>query len=89
MTTIQDVLSAAQQLTPVEQLEVIQALSRSLKERYTSPGLDGALTPRLLGLHTGKVWMSDDFDAELTLDLTPGPSPFRRGESGAVRCDES
>lgn len=66
MTTIQDVLTAAEQLTPVEQLEVIQALSRSLQHRYASQNSASSLPGRrILGLDTGRVWMSDDFDAEL------------------------
>ena len=34
MTTVHDVLEIATQLSPVEQLEVIQALSRMLQQRY-------------------------------------------------------
>lgn len=66
MTTVQDVLTIAKQLTPVEQLEVIQALSQVLQQRYATQAAEPApMTPRALGLHAGKVWVSDDFDAEL------------------------
>jgi hypothetical protein len=34
MTTIQGVLDAAQELSPVEQLQLIQALSQALQRRY-------------------------------------------------------
>jgi hypothetical protein len=64
MTTVRDVLTIAEQLTPVEQLEVIQALSRALQQRYLATEIESE-RPRILGLHAGKVWMSDDFDAEL------------------------
>jgi len=33
-TTVQAVVAAAQQLSPIEQLEVIQALTRVLQQRY-------------------------------------------------------
>lgn len=66
MTTVQDVLTIATQLTPVEQLEVIQALSRALQQQYVKKEPDATVPqPRILGLHAGKLWMSDDFDAEL------------------------
>ena len=68
MTTVHDVLEIATQLSPVEQLEVIQALSRMLQQRYPakSPSPDAfAGQPRTLGLHAGTLWVSDDFDAEL------------------------
>jgi len=66
MTTVHDVLVIATQLTPVEQLEVIQALSRGLQQHYTaqSPAAFAA-QPRILGVHAGTLWVSDDFDAEL------------------------
>lgn len=34
MTTVESVLDAAQALSPIEQLQVIQALSQSLQRRY-------------------------------------------------------
>jgi hypothetical protein len=36
ITTVQAVVAAAQQLSPTEQLEVIQALTRVLQEHYSS-----------------------------------------------------
>ncbi|MEI7645891.1 MAG: hypothetical protein WCJ55_16600 [Chloroflexales bacterium] len=68
MTTVQDVLTIATQLTPVEQLEVIQALSRALQQRYTATAAPPEVTPgnpRIAGLDQGTYWVSDDFDAEL------------------------
>jgi hypothetical protein len=63
MTTVQEVLEAAKHLSPVEQLEVIRALSGSLQLHYAEQG--GSQPARVLGLHKGQLWMSDDFDAEL------------------------
>jgi hypothetical protein len=66
MTTVHDVLMIATQLTPVEQLEVIQALSRVLQQQYAEKSSGASVSsPRILGLHAGKIWVSDDFDAEL------------------------
>ncbi|MEI6777848.1 MAG: hypothetical protein WCK70_13190 [Chloroflexales bacterium] len=66
MTTVHDVLMIATQLTPVEQLEVIQALSRVLQQQYAEKFSGASVSsPRILGLHAGKIWVSDDFDAEL------------------------
>ena len=71
MTTVQDVLKLAIQLTPVEQLEVIQSLSRLLQQRY--PAIADTAQPeataqpvRIAGLDRGTYWVSDDFDAELS-----------------------
>jgi hypothetical protein len=63
MTTVQEVLEAAKHLSPVEQLEVIRALSGSLQLHYTEQ-TTGQPT-RVLGLRKDQVWISDDFDAEL------------------------
>jgi len=38
MTTVQEVLEAAKHLSPVEQLEVIRALSGSLQSHYANHG---------------------------------------------------
>jgi hypothetical protein len=38
-TTVQAVVAAAQQLSPTEQLEVIQALTRVLQQRYSQAGV--------------------------------------------------
>ncbi len=66
MTTVHDVLVIATQLTPVEQLEVIQALSRGLQQQYAEKSSGASVSPpRIFGLHAGKMWISDDFDAEL------------------------
>jgi hypothetical protein len=70
MTSVQSVLDAAQQLSPVEQLEIIQQLSHSLQKHYHSrpeEGLGPIPSPvrRIPSLDAGSVWMSDDFDAEL------------------------
>lgn len=66
MTTVQDILDAAQQLSSVEQLEIIQSLSHTLRDRYVhAETADAPLPQRVLGLHAGEVWMSDDFDAPL------------------------
>ncbi len=71
MTTVHDVLEIATQLSPVEQLEVIQALSRMLQQRYpttadTAPSEAAAQHARIAGLDRGTYWVSDDFDAELS-----------------------
>ncbi len=34
--------------------------------------VEAALTPRKLGLYSGKIWMADDFDAPLAPDLLAG-----------------
>lgn len=63
MTTVQDVLAAAARLSPVEQLEIIQVLSRKLQNVSSNSVLP--TQRRIPGLDAGPVWMSDDFDAEL------------------------
>jgi hypothetical protein len=66
MTTVDDVIAAARQLSPAEKLEIIQALSRQLQQHYSAtPGspLPDA-TQRIAGLDKGTVWMSSDFDDE-------------------------
>ena len=69
MTTVHDVIAVEQQLSPIEQLEIIQSLTQTLKQKYAqttavaSPSISNK--PRIAGLHQGKVWMSDDFDDEL------------------------
>ena len=74
MTTIQDVVEAAEQLSPMEQLEIIQTLSRTLQRHYQQAAQPlTAGQNRILGLHTGKVIISDDFDDEL-------PDAFWLGE---------
>jgi hypothetical protein len=70
MTTIDDVREAARQLSPVEQFQLIQELLHGLQQRYVPAATlsidpPGTEPPRVLGLHAGKLWMSDDFDAEL------------------------
>jgi hypothetical protein len=77
MTTVEDVLTIAKQLTPVEQLEVIQALSRVLQQRYitTASAAQQSSAPvsaRVAGLDKGDYWVSDDFDAELPDELWLG-----------------
>ena len=74
MTTVQDILNAAQYLSPVEQLEIIQSLSHTLRIHYAHAvtGDGPQLQQRVLGLHTGGIWMSDDFD-------TPLPDSFWMG----------
>lgn len=74
MTTVQDIVEAAQQLSPVEQLEIIQTLSRTLQQRYqqtASPAI--IVQERILGLHDGEISISDDFNDEL-------PDAFWLGE---------
>ena len=74
MTTIQDVVEAAEQLSPVEQLEIIQTLSRTLQRHYQRNAQPLTVGQnRILGLHTGKVIINDDFDNEL-------PDAFWLGE---------
>lgn len=67
MTTVQDILDVAQHLSPVEQLEIIQSLSHTLRTQYAHAATEDAPLPRhrVLGLHAGAIWMSDDFDAPL------------------------
>lgn len=77
MTTVQDVLTIATQLTPVEQLEVIQALSRALQQHYTATAAPPEVVPahpRIAGLDRGTYWVSDDFDAELPDEFWLGGS---------------
>jgi hypothetical protein len=62
MTTVDDVIAAARQLSPAEKLEIIQALSRELQRQYVDTT---SATQRIAGLDKGAVWMSDDFDDEL------------------------
>lgn len=67
MTTVDDVIAVARQLSPAEQLEIIQALSRALQqhaEAAVRPS-NTASRERVLGLHQGQVWVSDDFNDEL------------------------
>ena len=65
MTTVQDIVEAAEQLSPVEQLEIIQTLSRALQQRYQQAANPVAVAQeRVLGLHAGKVIISDDDDDE-------------------------
>lgn len=74
MTTVRDVLEAAEQLSAVEQLEIIQTLSRTLQQRYNQSAEPAMIVkPRVLGLHVGKVTISDDFGDEL-------PDSFWLGE---------
>lgn len=78
MTTVQDILTAAGQLSPVEQLEIIQALSHALKQHYAQeplmPEAERSAQPRphVAGLDKGAAWMRDDFDAELPDDFWLG-----------------
>jgi hypothetical protein len=68
MTTVDDVIAAAQQLSAAEKLEIIQALSREL-QRHSIEATTASSSPnasqRIAGLDKGTVWMSDDFDDEL------------------------
>lgn len=74
MTTVQDIVEAAEQLSAVEQLEIIQTLSRTLQRRYQQATKPVAVVQeRVLGLHAGNVTISDDFDDEL-------PDAFWLGE---------
>ena len=43
-TTVRAVVAAAQQLSPTEQLEVIQALTRVLQERYLNASAPSAVS---------------------------------------------
>jgi hypothetical protein len=63
MTTVQEVLEAAKHLSPVEQLEVIRALSGALQSQYAQQPV--RQPTRVLGLRKDQVWISSDFDAEL------------------------
>ena len=68
MTTVDDVIAVARQLSPAEQLEIIQSLAQTLRQQYADAGvrpLNPAKRERVLGLHEGKLWMSGDFDDEL------------------------
>jgi hypothetical protein len=68
ITTVDDVIAAARQLSPAEKLEIIQALSRELQRQYvdtTTASSSPSATQRIAGLDKGAVWMSDDFDDEL------------------------
>jgi len=68
MTTVDDVIAAARQLSPADKLEIIQALSRELQRQYvdtTTVSSSPSATQRIAGLDKGAVWMSDDFDDEL------------------------
>jgi len=64
MTTVEEVQAAAQRLSPVKQLELIQQLLRGLQQDYEQHSLSSQ--PRILGLHAGQIWMSDDFNDELS-----------------------
>jgi len=73
MTTVQDILNAARALSPVEQLEIIQALSHALKQHYAQElQRDAQLPPRVMGLDKGAAQISEDFDAELPDDFWLG-----------------
>lgn len=74
MTTVDDVLTVARGLSPLQQLELIQALSGLLQQQLVSteavstqaPVRHASLDqPRVLGLRAGQLSISDDFDAEL------------------------
>ncbi|MBC8161571.1 MAG: hypothetical protein H7Z42_10175 [Roseiflexaceae bacterium] len=74
MTTVQAILAAAERLSPFEQLEIIQTLSRTLQHHYRSIEAPKQATPRVLGLHAGNISMSRDFGDEL-------PESFWLGET--------
>lgn len=66
MTTVQDIIEAAEQLAPVDQLEIIQTLSRALQLRYQQAAKSETTgQERVFGLHAGKISISDDFGDEL------------------------
>ena len=68
MTTVDDVIAVAGQLSPAEQREIIQALSRVLQQQYahgTTASASPTATQRIGGLDKGTFWMSDDFNDEL------------------------
>ncbi|MFN8501936.1 hypothetical protein [Kouleothrix sp.] len=66
MTTVDDVIAAARQLSPAEKLKIIQELSHELQQ-YSEAAVWPApsATQRIAGLDQGAVWMSSDFDDEL------------------------
>ncbi len=78
MTTVQDMLNAARALSPVEQLEIIQALAHALKQHYAQesplaePQHGAQSSPRVMGLDKGAARVSEDFDAELPDDFWLG-----------------
>jgi len=76
MTTVQDILNAARTLSPVEQLEIIQA--HALKQHYAQELQRGAQPhPRVMGLDKGAGRVSEDFDTEL-------PDDFRLGDDNEI-----
>lgn len=69
MTTVDDVIAVARQLSPAEQLEIIQSLTQTLRQQYdhatASSSPAPAIRQRVAGLDKGTLWMSDDFNDEL------------------------
>lgn len=67
MTTVDDVIAVAQQLSLTEQLEIIQVLSQTLQRQYAYATIVPTVhaNQRIAGLDQGTYWMSDDFNAEL------------------------
>ncbi len=74
MTSVDTILQAAEYLSPAEQLEIIQELSARLQRRYaqTTSAAVPLVRTRVAGLDRGTLWMSDDFDAELSEDFWAG-----------------
>lgn len=70
MTDIQTLFEMVDNLTPEE----LQQLIEYAQQRQPLTGASPERTPRILGLHAGMIWISDDF-------TDPLPDEFWFGEA--------
>ena len=61
MSTVSEIAEAAESLSLDEQRALLTRLSSQVREREMSP----LTQPRVLGMHRGMIWMSDDFNDPL------------------------
>lgn len=76
MSTVSELAEAAAALSLEEQHALLARLSSEVRAREAPP----LTQPRVLGLHRGKVWMADDFNAPL-------PDEFWLGEDAYTGKD--
>lgn len=61
MSTVSEIAEAAESLSLDEQRALLTRLSSQVREREMPP----LTQPRVLGMHRGMIWMSDDFNDPL------------------------
>lgn len=75
MTTVESVLDAAQTLSPIEQLQLIQALSQALQQRYQQFTPTDSIPPSVkrtqpvtdLGERAADFWPEDESADDINL----------------------